>query len=207
MRLIEIEADVAEGAAWLAARDPHLAGVLERTGLPPLRRRTDGFGALLDAILSQQVSTASAAAIAARLAAAGIVSEDDVLAAGEAGLTACGLSRPKARYLTAIAAARPDYGALRQLPDEAVTARLVALPGIGAWTADIYLLMALGRADAFAPGDLALQEAARLALGLPERPKAAALAAISDRWRPWRAVAARLLWAYYRLERNREGIR
>jgi DNA-3-methyladenine glycosylase II len=106
-----------------------------------------------------------------------------------------------------VARAGLDYGALREAPDEEVIARLVALPGIGRWTAEIYALISLGRADVFAPGDLALQEAARMLFGLPERPAEAALRAMAEDWRPWRAVAARALWAYYRLGRKREGIR
>ncbi len=206
-RIIETEACVAEGAAWLAAREPRFARLLDATGPLPLRRRPDGFAALLDAILGQQVSTASAAAMRVRLQAAGLLDAVAVAAATEDALRACGLSRQKIRYAHALARAGLDYDALRDRPDEEVIATLTALPGIGRWTAEVYALISLGRADVFAPGDLALQEAARLVFDLPDRPSERVLRAMAEDWRPWRAVAARALWAYYRLARSREGIR
>ena len=205
MRLIAADADLAEGAAHLAAVCPVWARVLPDLGPLPLRRRADGFGALLDAVVSQQLSVASARAISGRLAAAGLDAPAPILAAGDDALRACGLSAQKIRYLRGIAAAGIDYAALARAPDEVVIETLVALPGIGRWTAEIYLMFALGRADAFAPDDLALQEAARLLYGLPERPRGRALAALAEPWRPWRSVAARGLWAYYRLAKGREG--
>ncbi|KGJ18668.1 DNA-3-methyladenine glycosylase family protein [Paracoccus sanguinis] len=205
MRQIAADADLAEGAAHLAAVCPVWARVLPDLGPLPLRRRADGFGALLDAVVSQQLSVASARAISGRLAAAGLDAPAPILAAGDDVLRACGLSAQKIRYLRGIAAAGIDYAALARAPDEAVIETLVALPGIGRWTAEIYLMFALGRADAFAPDDLALQEAARLLYGLPERPRGRALAALAEPWRPWRSVAARGLWAYYRLAKGREG--
>jgi DNA-3-methyladenine glycosylase II len=206
-RIIETEQCIAEGAAWLANREPRFAHALALAGPPPLRRRADGFPALRDAIVSQQVSVAAADAILARLAAAGLDSAAALASAEDAALRACGLSRQKARYLRALAAARIDYAALRAAPTDQVVATLAALPGIGRWTAEIYALFALGRADAFAPGDLALQEAARLLFALPERPREAALRSMAAAWSPWRAVAARLLWAYYRVAKAREGVR
>ena len=93
------------------------------------------------------------------------------------------------------------------LPDEAVIANLVAIPGIGRWTAEIYAMFSLGRADVFAPGDLALQEAAKVLFGLEARPSERQFRAMAEAWSPWRAVAARLLWAYYRVAKSREGIK
>ncbi|SPH18366.1 putative bifunctional transcriptional activator/DNA repair enzyme AlkA [Defluviimonas aquaemixtae] len=206
-RIIETDACVAEGVAWLAARDPRFAALLAETGPLPLRRRPDGFAALLDAVLGQQVSTASADALWARMEAAGLVSEAAIAAATEDDLRACGLSRQKIRYAVALAQARVDYDALRRASDEEVIATLTALPGIGRWTAEVYAIISLGRADVFAPGDLALQESARLVFGLPERPGERALRAMAEEWRPWRAVAARALWAYYRVNKRREGMR
>ena len=116
------------------------------------------------------------------------------------------MSRPKARYLRGIAAAGLDWQGLRDLPDDEAMTRLVALPGIGVWTAEIYLKFALGRRDVFAAGDLALQEAARGMYRLAERPGPKALRALAEPWAPWRAVAARGLWAYYRWAKGREGI-
>lgn len=206
-RIIETPGCIAEGADWLARIEPRFAHALTLTGPPPLRRREDGFTALLGAIVSQQVSVASANAIWARLEAAGFADPAAVAASTEDELRAHGLSRQKARYARALAEAGIDYPALRGMPDEAVVTELVAVPGIGRWTAEIYAMFSLGRADVFAPADLALQEAARLLFGLPGRPTEKALRAMAEPWSPWRAVAARLLWAYYRVVKEREGIR
>ncbi len=206
-RIIETDADVAEGAAWLASVDAHLARAYALTGPLPLRRRPDGFAQLFSAIVSQQVSTASAAAIWTRIEAAGLTTPGAVRAAGDDGLRAVGLSRQKIAYAQALAEAGLDYAALRALPDAQVIDRLVAVKGIGVWTAEIYAMFSLGRADVFAPGDLALQEAARHLYDLPERPKPAALREMATSWQPWRSVAARLLFAYYRVAQGREGIR
>ncbi len=204
-RIIRTEADLAEGAAWLARQDPRLAPAL---ALPlPLRRWPEGFAALLDAVIGQQVSTASAAAIRARMEAAGLMQAAGILAASDEELRAAGLSRQKLRYARALAEAGLDFDALRHLPDAEVVARLVALPGIGRWTAEIYAMFSLGRADVFAPGDLALQEAARILLRLDARPSERALREMAEGWSPWRAVAARALWAYYRQAKGREGVK
>jgi len=206
-RIIQTEACVAEGAAWLCAAEPRFARAME--GLPPLplRRKPDGFAQLLSAIVSQQVSVASASAIWTRLQEAGMIDPVAVSGASEGDLRGLGLSRQKARYARALAVAEIDYVALRQLPSAAVIKELTAVPGIGAWTAEIYAMFSLGRADMFAPGDLALQEAARLIFDLPDRPNEKAFRAMSDAWSPWRSVAARILWAYYRQHKQREGIR
>ncbi|MGV6846756.1 MAG: DNA-3-methyladenine glycosylase family protein [Marinibacterium sp.] len=206
-RIIETPACVAEGAAWLAARDPRFAAALEQTGPLPLRRKPDGFGELLSAIVSQQVSVASANAIWARMKSAGLTGPRKILWASDDDLRAAGLSRQKIRYARALAEARIDFAALRSASTDNVIATLIEVPGIGVWTAEIYAMFSLGRADVFAPGDLALQEAARLLFGLPERPKEKALRAMAEDWSPWRSVAARLFWAYYRVARDREGIR
>lgn len=198
---------VAEGAAWLAAQEPRFAQALEQTGPLPLRLRPGGFAALLGAITSQQVSVASARAIWARLEAAGMTSPEAVAATAEEDLRGLGLSRQKARYALALARAGVDYDALPGLPDEAIVAQLVEIPGIGRWTAEIYAMFSLGRSDVFAPADLALQEAVRLLFQLEARPSERALRQMAEAWSPWRAVAARLLWAYYHVEKNREGIR
>jgi len=198
---------VAEGAAWLAAREPRFGLVLAEVGVLPLRRQADGFAALLDAIVGQQVSVASARAIWARMEAAGLTQVQGMAAATDEDLRAVGLSRQKARYGRALAQAGVDFAGLRARPDEEVIATLVALPGIGRWTAEIYAMFALGRADVFAPGDLALQEAARVLFGLEVRPGERALRAMAEDWSPWRSVAARALWAYYRVAKQREGIR
>ncbi|AWX94157.1 DNA-3-methyladenine glycosylase 2 family protein [Paracoccus mutanolyticus] len=205
--MIRDAADLAMGAAHLARVCPVWARVLPELGPLPLRRWEEGFPSIRDAVVSQQISTQAAGAILARLAAAGLSDEAAIRAADDDALRAAGLSRPKARYLRGIAEARVDWAALRDLPDDQAIATLTALPGIGRWTAEIYLKFALGRPDVFAAGDLALAESARLLYRLPERPGPAALIALAEPWRPWRAVAARALWAYYHVAKGREGVR
>ena len=205
-RIIETEDCVAEGAAFLCAAEPRFAHALDLTGPLPLRRRPDGFAQLLSAIVSQQVSVASARAIWARLEAAGMTTPEAILATDDDGLRALGLSRQKATYARALAGAGIDFDALRNAPTDEVVSTLVAVKGIGVWTAEIYAMFSLGRADVFAPGDLALQESARLLFELPERPKERAFREMAEPWRPWRAVAARALWAYYHVQKQREGI-
>lgn len=205
-RIIETSDCVAEGAAWLAASDPRMAAALEQTGPLPLRRRPDGFAQLLSAIVSQQVSVASASAIWGRMLGARLTGPRKIQWASDDDLRAVGLSRQKIRYARALAAARIDYSALRVAPDGEVLTTLTQVPGIGPWTAEIYAMFSLGRADVFAPGDLALQEAARLLFDLSERPKERAFRQMAEAWTPWRSVAARLLWAYYRVAKDREGV-
>ncbi|MCW1955007.1 MAG: DNA-3-methyladenine glycosylase 2 family protein [Roseobacter sp.] len=196
---------LAEGMAWLSERDVKMAEAYALTGPLPLRLKPDGFGALLSAIVSQQVSVASARAIWDRLGEAGCGRPEAVDRLSEDALRALGLSRQKAAYAKALAGARIDYEALRALPSADVIRILTAVKGIGLWTAEIYAMFSLGRADVFAHGDLALQEAARVLYGLKARPGAAEMRAMAAHWAPWRAVAARLLWAYYKEIKDREG--
>jgi len=205
-RIIQSLSCVAEGAEWLAAREPAFARALGMVGALPLRRQADGFGALLGAIVGQQVSVASARAVWVRLEAAGLTEAAAMAVASDEALRAAGLSRQKARYGRALAQAGLDFDGLRALPDAEVIATLVALPGIGFWTAEIYAMFALGRADVFAPGDLALQEAARLLFGLAARPTERELRAMAQAWSPWRSVATRILWAYYQMVKERDGV-
>ena len=206
-RIIETDACVLEGAAWLANSDLRFADALEQVGPLPLRRKPDGFSELLNAIVSQQVSVASANAIWAKLEAAEAHTATAIAQKSEDEMRALGLSRQKARYACALAAAEIDYFDLRTAPTGAVIETLTEVPGIGVWTAEIYAMFSLGRADVFAPGDLALQEGARMLLDLPERPKEKELRIMAEAWSPWRSVAARLLWAYYAHMKSREGIR
>lgn len=205
-RIIETDACVAEGASWLARREPRFAHVLQVTGPPPLRRRSDGFGALLHAIAGQQISVASASAVLARLDAAGLTRPDAIQRVGEEGLRANGLTRQKAGYVHALAKADLDYAALHQASDDQVIQTLMAQKGIGRWTAEIYAMFALGRADVIAAGDLAVQEAVKQLFDLSDRPSDPELREMAVAWSPWRAVAARLLWAYYQHHKSREGV-
>ena len=211
-RLIDCEEALAEATASLRALDSDLVRLLvEIGGPPPLRLREPGFAGLAAIIVSQQVSVASASAIFARLSARlEPLDAHGVLAADDEALRACGLSGPKIRALRsvarAVAAEELDLGGLGSLDAVDAHRALVAVSGVGPWTADIFLLFCLGHPDAFPAGDLALQEAARLALGLETRPDARRLEAIAERWRPWRGVAARMLWAYYRQAKQRSGM-
>jgi DNA-3-methyladenine glycosylase II len=209
-RIIETPDDVAEGVAALCNADPRLAAMHRLTGLPPLRRTVGGFEGLAWIIISQQVSVASARAIWARTRAMfAPLTPGELTVAGDERFRAAGLSGPKIRTLRALAQAVEgglDLEALADVEADQAHAALTAVKGIGPWTADIYLMFCLGHADAFAAGDLALQEAARLALGLDARPKSEALLTHAEAWRPWRGVAARLLWAYYAITKSgREG--
>jgi DNA-3-methyladenine glycosylase II len=190
--------------------DPVMARLAAEGAAPELRRRPAGFEGLAWIVTGQQVSTASAAAIFSRVRAGlGRVEADTVDAVSDETLKGFGLSTPKVRTLRALAAAVADgsldLDALGLLPADEAHRRLVSVKGIGPWTADVYLLFCLGHPDAFPAGDLALQEAARLAYGLDARPSPKALEALADGWRPWRGVAAKVLWAYYSQAKAREG--
>jgi DNA-3-methyladenine glycosylase II len=206
------ETALGQAAERLRAKDPELIDrLIAIGGAPPLRRREAGFAGLATIIVSQQVSTASAAAIFGRLQARVVPLEAAGIAkATDEDLRACGLSNAKIRTLRAVARAIAEDGldlkALGDLDAEDAHTALVKVKGIGPWTADIFLLFCLGHPDAFPAGDLALQEAAKLALNLKRRPDAARLERIAERWRPFRGVAARMLWAYYRGVKARSGM-
>lgn len=203
--------DIASGLAALAVIEPRFGPLIEVVGEVPLRLGEPGFVGVCRIIVSQQVSVASARAIWARLSGRyPTLCHHDILGATEADLRGCGLSGPKIRTLNAVAHAvgekRLDFGLLETATPGEVHAILTAISGVGPWTADIYLMFHLGHADVFAPGDLALQEALKTGFGLETRPDAKTLAAIAESWSPWRAVAARLLWAYYARMKLRDGI-
>lgn len=207
MRIIRTDACVTEGAEWLAQHEPLFEQALSETGPLPLRLKPDGFAELFSAIISQQVSVASANAIWAKLQAAGMDHQDRVAAASEDELRACGLSKQKIRYAGELARAGIDFEALRQAPSANVIKTLTEVPGIGPWTAEIYAMFSLGHADVFPPGDLALQEAAKVLFDLPDRPKEKAFREMARAWSPWQSVAARILWSYYKVIKSREGTR
>src|SRR5262245_25568779 len=207
---IDTDADIAAGLAALTAADPRFARLAEIAGPLPLRRRPGGFAGLAAIVVSQQLSTASAAAIWGRLSAAFDPLDAAALRrARTERLKRIGLSMPKIRTLKALATASAcgdiDFDALASQPADAAHGALTALHGIGPWTADIYLLTCIGHSDAWPAGDLALQEAARLAFGLKTRPTTKEMIPLAEPWRPWRGVAARLLWTYYRAAKGREG--
>ena len=192
----------------LSEADPVLAGVVARWGPPPFWRHPEGFAGLVHGILAQQVSLESAVAAYGRLEAAlGRVEPEAFLTLDDARLRAIGFSRQKAAYArglaSAIAAGALDLARLAAAPDDEVRRELLALRGIGRWTADVYLLFALRRPDAWPSGDLALAKAVQELWGLPARPGWDELDAWAERWRPLRAVAARFLWHDYLSRRGR----
>ena len=210
MRRALTNASYAEAVAELSDRDPALGDVVAAWGAPPRWKRPQGFATLVLLILEQQVSLASAKATFARLEErAGAVEPGAILALGEARMKEAGLSRQKARYVhglaEAVTAGTVDFRKLGRADDDAVRAALIPVKGIGDWTVDIYLLSALQRPDVWPARDLALQEAARAVRGLDARPDEAAMHEIGEAWRPWRSVAARILWHHYLNTRRRGG--
>ena len=207
------EEALAVAVRQLAARDVDLGGIVERFGSPPPWDRPSGFPTLVHIILEQQVSLASAAAAFGRLRAR----VDPLTPAGfleltDADLLAIGFSRQKASYTRALASAVEDatldIGGLAALDDDAAERELLAVPGIGPWTATIYRLMVLRRPDAWPASDIALAQSLAEVRGLPKRPSPEEMLAIAETWRPWRAVAARILWHGYletRAARRRGG--
>ena len=195
-------ASLARRAELLAEREPVFAVILARLGPPPLWDRPPGFATLVHIILEQQVSLASARAAFERLKAAlpGL-DPASFLSLEDAQLLAIGFSRQKAGYCRGLAravlAGQVDLDGLEGMEDDQVRSMLVALKGIGPWTAEIYLLMALLRPDVWPRGDLALASAAREAFELPALPGYPALAEMAEAWKPHRAVAARMLWQLY----------
>ena len=186
----------------LARQDPDLASALADVGPPPPRGRPAGFASLLDIILAQQVSTHSYRAIAQRLEAAiGICTPAAILDLGETHFREIGFSRQKVIYARGLAEAAHagslDLAAIALLPDDTAVAELTKLKGIGRWTAEIYLMFCLSRPDILPAGDLALREAAGMVKRKRKRPDEEHLRRMGQAWRPWRSVAARLLWHYY----------
>jgi DNA-3-methyladenine glycosylase II len=208
---LHTEADLQAGLAQLILADPRLKPVADKAGVFSLRRREAGFAGLCAIICGQQLSTAAAATIRARLFEAFNPFHHDTLRKARTDkLKRLGLSAPKIKAIReigkAVAKGHVDLTAVGNMEADAAHAALTALHGVGPWTADIYLLFCLGHADAFPAGDLAVQESARIALNLRKRPDPKALAKIAEAWRPWRGVAAHLLWAYYHVVKRREGI-
>ena len=187
----------------LVAADPRLATVEALAGPLPWRLRPKGFAGLMQAITAQQISSAAASAIWSRLCAIpGSLTPGLLLLVPDEQLRAAGLSRPKIGHARALAAAFASGGLsverLAGLGDDDAIAELVAMPGLGPWTAAVYLLFAHQRCDVFPAGDVALQGAAQALLGLPSRPHPEALRIVAEAWRPSRALAARLLWHHWR---------
>ena len=206
LRPIETEGDVARGLKALVNIDPRLAPIAELTGPLPLRRREGGFEGLAHIITSQQISGAAAASIWGRFkAAVDPFTPEEFLRTSEETLRAVGQSGAKIRTLTGIAAAAADgfdLIAVHDLPAEEAMKTMTALKGIGPWTAEIYLLFCVGHPYIFPAGDLALQVGVQQGLRMRSRPDEKRLRKTAEKWTPWRGIAARLFWAYYRKRRE-----
>jgi DNA-3-methyladenine glycosylase II len=208
---LNTQADLADAIETLVRQDPRLKPILDLAGMPSLRRREPGFVGLAHIVCGQQLSTSSASAIWARLTAAFDPFHHDTLRRARADrLGRLGLSAAKIKTLKHVArelaAERLNLDVLAEEDAEAAHHTLTALPGIGPWTADVYLLFCLGHGDAWPAGDLAVQEAIKLGLGLKERPTEKQMTPLAEVWRPLRGAAAHLWWSYYRAVKKREGV-
>ncbi|WP_213285723.1 DNA-3-methyladenine glycosylase [Bradyrhizobium sp. sGM-13] len=205
------QSDLEDAVHALVKQDPRLKPILELTGMPALRQRAPGFAGLAGIVCGQQISTASAGAIWARLTAAFDPFDHHAIGRARADrLGRLGLSAAKIKTLKNIArelaAERLNLEVLAEEDADAAHHTLTALPGIGPWTADIYLLFCLGHGDAWPAGDLAVQEAVKIGLGLKTRPTVKQMAPLAEPWRPLRGAAAHLWWSYYRVLKKREGV-
>ena len=206
-RIITSKECISEGLAVLIKLEPRFYQVIHAIDEIPLRRTSGGFDRLLSTIISQQVSVAAADAIWKKIKLAGLNKISAIKTVSDQELRGVGLSKQKIKYVRSLANAKINYRALKAMPTSQVVSELKQVSGIGNWTAEIYAMFSLGRADVFAPGDLALQEATRSLFNLQERPSEKELRSMAKDWSPWQAVAARLLWAYYNYQKKREGIR
>jgi DNA-3-methyladenine glycosylase II len=208
---LNTQADLEQAIHALIKRDPRLKPIFEVAGMPALRRREPGFAGLAAIVSGQQLSTASAAAIWARVSAAFDPFDHDSLRRARTDrLGRLGLSAAKIKTLKGVArelgAGRLNLDVLANEDADAAHHTLMALHGIGPWTADVYLLFCLGHGDAWPAGDLAVQEAVKIGLGLKTRPTAREMAPLAEPWRPMRGAAAHLWWTYYRALKKREGV-
>jgi DNA-3-methyladenine glycosylase II len=208
---LNTQADLEDAIHALLSLDPRLRPVFELTGMPALRRREPGFMGLAHIVTGQQLSTASAGAIWARLTAAFDPFHPESLRRARADrLGRLGLSAAKIKTLKNIArelaAERLNFDVLANEDADTAHNTLTALHGIGPWTADVYLLFCLGHGDAWPAGDIAIQEGVKVGLGLKTRPTPKEMAPLGEPWRPLRGAAAHLWWSYYRVLKKREGV-
>jgi DNA-3-methyladenine glycosylase II len=208
---LESQAVLDDAVRTLVTQDKRLGPILDSAGMPALRRREPGFAGLAHIVCGQQLSTASAGAIWARLSTAFDPFEAEAIRRARADrLGRLGLSAAKIKTLKHVArelaAGRLNLDVLANEDADAAHNTLIALPGIGPWTADVYLLFCLGHGDAWPAGDLAVQEAIKVGLGLPARPTAKEMMPLAEPWRPLRGAAAHLWWSYYRVIKKREGV-
>ena len=206
-RIITSQECISDGLDALCKLEPRFCRAIEIIDEIPLRRTSGGFDRLLSTIVSQQLSVAAADAIWKKMKLARLNKIQKIKEASDQELREVGLSKQKIKYVRSLANAKINYNSLKTMPTSEVISELTKVSGIGNWTAEIYAMFSLGRANVFAPGDLALQEATRLLFDLVDRPSEKKLRLLAKDWSPWQAVAARLLWSYYNHQKKREGIR
>ncbi len=206
METLETQEELKTHIQALIELEPRFAPVYEQVGVPSLRRNEGGFAALLRAIVGQQLSVAAASSIWQRLVDANLITPKTLIQADDDDLRAQGLSRQKIRYVRSLVDHDIDYQALTTMSDGEVIATLTAVTGIGRWTAEMYLLFSLGRADILAVDDLAIRVAAMALLELPERPTPKQLKVATQSWSPYLSAASLLLWAYYGGLKDKEAM-
>ena len=206
METLETQEELKTHIQALIELEPRFAPVYEQVGVPSLRRNEGGFAALLRAIVGQQLSVAAASSIWQRLVDADLITPKTLIQADNEDLRAQGLSRQKIRYVRSLVDHDIDYQALTTMSDGEVIATLTAVTGIGRWTAEMYLLFSLGRADILAVDDLAIRVAAMALLELPERPTPKQLKVATQSWSPYLSAASLLLWAYYGGLKDKEAM-
>ena len=206
-RIITSQECISDGLDALCKLEPRFCRAIEIIDEIPLRRTSGGFDRLLSTIVSQQLSVAAADAIWKKMKLARLNKIQKIKEASDQELREVGLSKQKIKYVRSLANAKINYNSLKTMPTSEVISELTKVSGIGNWTAEIYAMFSLGRANVFAPGDLALQEATRMLFDLVDRPSEKKLRLLAKDWSPWQAVAARLLWSYYNHQKKREGIR
>ena len=206
METLETQEELKTHIQALIELEPRFAPVYEQVGVPSLRRNEGGFAALLRAIVGQQLSVAAASSIWQRLVDANLITPKTLIQADNEDLRAQGLSRQKIRYVRSLVDHDIDYQALTTMSDGEVIATLTAVTGIGRWTAEMYLLFSLGRADILAVDDLAIRVAAMALLELPERPTPKQLKVATQSWSPYLSAASLLLWAYYGGLKDKEAM-
>ncbi|WP_298739720.1 DNA-3-methyladenine glycosylase 2 family protein [uncultured Psychrobacter sp.] len=206
MTTLDSSAELKTHIQALIELEPRFAPVYEQVGVPSLRRNEGGFAALLRAIVGQQLSVAAASSIWQRLVDANLITPKTLIQADDDDLRAQGLSKQKIRYVRSLVDHDIDYQALTTMSDGEVIATLTAVTGIGRWTAEMYLLFSLGRADILAVDDLAIRVAAMALLELPERPTSKQLKVATQSWSPYLSAASLLLWAYYGGLKDKEAM-
>ena len=206
IQTIETPQELSENISALIAIEPKFAAVYEQVGLPDLRHNAGGFEQLMRAMVGQQLSVAAAASIWKRLVGAKLTTPHDIREATDDTLKAQGLSKQKTRYVRSLVDHNIDFAALENMPNKDAIKTLTAVTGIGRWTAEMYLLFSLKRADILAVDDLAIKVAAMALLGLAERPTPKQLNNLTQHWSPYRSAASLLLWSYYGSLRNKSAI-